>query len=108
MAVNVVELLRQDIRNGEVRRFEIYELFKEAEASSEFSVEHYAEYVQEYVDKSQSMDDYDLPSDFRSAWRQHMKAWRDYSNFLEQIERNLPKNRAIPNLSKWTENIPEK
>lgn len=88
MGKKVVSLLRRDIRNGEVRRYEINQLFNNAERSTEFSVEIYAEYVQEYVDKSQSMNDYDLPADFRASWRTHMKAWRDYSNFLNKLKRS--------------------
>jgi hypothetical protein len=96
---NVVQLLRQDVRNGDVRRYEINEIFKVAENTTDFSVELYAEYVQEYVDKSQSMDDYDLPADFQNAWRKHMKAWRDYSDFLNKLK----KSSELPSYSEFIE-----
>lgn len=86
VAAGVVELLRQDISNGEVRRKEINQFFERARESSYVSDFSYADYIREYVDKSQSMDDSNLPADFRYAWRRHMKAWRDYSDFLNKLK----------------------
>ena len=48
------------------------------------SIYEYTEFVSDYVNKSENMDDAGLPSDFQRSWREHMKAWRNYSNFLNK------------------------
>ena len=78
---NISSLLQRDDRNGDER-------FDKIDFNTE-RLTYFAEYttaVNEYVDKSESMNDADLPTDFQSAWREHMKAWRDYSNFLNKCE----------------------
>ncbi len=49
----------------------------------------YAESVEEYVDVSSSMNANAFPSDFQLAWRKHMKAWRDYSNYLNETATSM-------------------
>ncbi len=78
---NISSLLQRDVRNGD-ERFDKIDF--RAERSAYFAA--YATAVNEYVDKSESMNDADLPTDFQSAWREHMKAWRDYANFLNKCE----------------------
>lgn len=46
----------------------------------------YARITSEYADKSRSMEVDALPQEFQIAWRNHMKAWRDYANFLEDVK----------------------
>lgn len=46
---------------------------------------NYALSVREYWESSSSMDASDFPRDFREAWNDHMKAWRDYSRYLESV-----------------------
>lgn len=76
-ARNIASLIQRDVRNGD----EIfYKIDFRAERSAYF--EAYTKAINEYVDKSESMNDADLPTDFQSAWREHMKAWRDYADFL--------------------------
>ena len=81
---DISALLIQDIRNGDQRRSRYdYSLGD----NGNISVRR-AETVADYSDASSSMEDSHLPSDFRSAWREHMKAWRDYSEFLTDVSRN--------------------
>lgn len=47
-----------------------------------------AETVAEYADEASEMNDANLPSEFRNEWREHRQAWRDYSNFLNEVSRN--------------------
>ena len=81
---DISALLIQDIRNGDQRRSRYdYSLGDNGNVSV-----RRAETVADYSDASSSMEDSHLPSDFRSAWREHMKAWRDYSEFLTDVSRN--------------------
>ena len=81
---DVLSLLARDIRNGEQRRDAYdYSLGTDGNVS-----ERRAETVADYSDASAAMDDAHLPADFRSAWREHMQAWRDYSDFLTEVSRN--------------------
>jgi len=80
-ARNIASLIQRDVRNGD-ERFDKIDF--RAERSAYFV--EYAKAVNEYVDKSESMNDADLPTDFQTAWREHMKAWRDYANFLNKCE----------------------
>ena len=80
-ARNIASLIQRDVRNRD-ERFDKIDF--RAERSAYFV--EYAKAVNEYVDKSESMNDADLPTDFQTAWREHMKAWRDYSNFLNKCE----------------------
>jgi hypothetical protein len=40
--------------------------------------------VAKYADESGSMDASSLPSDFQAAWREHMRAWRNYADVLQE------------------------
>ena len=78
---NIERLINQDIRNGELRDYKIRYL---GSSTEKLSLSEYTDFVNKYVDKSESMDDSGLPSDFQASWRRHMKAWRDYSDFLNE------------------------
>lgn len=81
---DVLAFLISDIRNGAQRRDNYdYSLGTNGNVSAKR-----AETVVDYVAASGSMDDSYLPSDFRSAWREHMNAWHDYSEFLKDVSRN--------------------
>ena len=85
---DISALLIQDIRNGDQRRSRYdYSLGDNGNISA-----RRAETVADYSNASSSMEDSHLPSDFRSAWREHMKAWRDYSEFLTDVSRNKIEN----------------
>lgn len=78
----IERLINQDIRNGErrdsmIRRFE-------RKSSEKMTISEYSVFVKRYVDKSERLNDSGLPAEFQESWREHMKAWRDYSNFLNK------------------------
>ena len=81
------DLLRRDINNGEAR-------FRQLEAIDDSfnppfgtsSMDDYANIVEDYSDESSSMDDGNLPRDVRQAWRKHMKAWNNYTEFLKAAD----------------------
>lgn len=79
--MDISALLIQDIRNGDQRRSRYdYSLGDEGNVSMKR-----AETVGDYSDASMSMEDSHLPTDFRTAWRKHMTAWRNYSEFLNDV-----------------------
>jgi hypothetical protein len=81
----ILNLLRQDDINGNERRFDYEDSDDQAEdVSFKNYITSEAKLVNSYVDKSSSLNASDLPCDFRSAWRVHMKAWRDYSDFMNK------------------------
>ncbi len=83
---NIENLIYQDIKNGDLRNYKISNSIR-----SEISYNQYTEFVENYVNQSESMEDYDFPADFQAAWRNHMKAWRDYSDFLNNQARSSKK-----------------
>ena len=86
----VLRFLERDIRNGEERIGRLsHSEWQYTPPFSRTSLEEYREAVSKYVNKSGSMDDSELPRDLQIAWRQHMKAWRDYSAFLNNLENLL-------------------
>jgi hypothetical protein len=87
VANKISALIRTDKNNGYESRGED---FRPPFTSSAFS--DYAEAVERYVDASSSMKTSDLPGDFETEWREHMKAWRDYSDFLNRMK--IASNRA--------------
>lgn len=66
--------LTRDIRNGEGRMDNVYN--DDARA------------VMDYWKTSSSMDAGDFPQDFQKAWREHMQAWRNYAEYLEEVKNN--------------------
>jgi hypothetical protein len=83
----VLRFLEQDIRNGMQRMGRLSQPeWYYTPPFSRPSLAEYREAVSSYVNKSGSMDDSELPADFQTAWRAHMKAWRDYSAFLNSLE----------------------
>lgn len=87
-ARKITSLLAQDIENGRLRNrrisgFSSYEDSARLGRSAYFA--NYAAATDEYADASASIDDWNLPGDFQSAWRAHMKAWRNHADFLNQV-----------------------
>lgn len=76
-------LLEQDIRNGRERLLRMNDVDY---SSAESYYSRYAESVEEYAHDSGSMDYGHLPRDFQFKWRAHMRAWSDYSDFLNQTK----------------------
>lgn len=82
---NILILLRQDIDNGYLRNQKIKYLEQRSRYSnSGFDVSPYADATTEYVDASESIRLRGLPSDFRAAWGEHMRAWREHADFLNR------------------------
>ena len=84
----ILALLRQDIQNGEDRLDKCSQVAEFWELSASDRLKIYSKAVGEYSNESASIDDTNLPSDFQRAWRQHMKAWHDYSIYLEQLKKS--------------------
>ncbi|MDQ4122481.1 MAG: hypothetical protein M3209_13675 [Acidobacteriota bacterium] len=83
----VLRFLESDIRNGQERMGRLsHPEWHYMPPFSRPSIAEYSEAVESYINKSGSMDDSELPHDFQIAWREHMKAWRDYSAFLQSLE----------------------
>lgn len=99
---DILSLLVRDVRNGQTRQDDYdYSLSEKGNVSPK-----YAESVADYADNSGSMNDENLPSDFQSAWREHMQAWRDYSNFLNEVSENKIADESFRRLEdKYTRNI---
>ena len=74
-AQKISSLLKQDIANGQRMDQAYY---------SGWSSFQFAKVVSDYVDKSQAIDDTNLPADFRIAWQAHMQAWNTHANFLNR------------------------
>jgi len=92
-ADKIAALISQDKRNGRESERAFYRYGADIFSSSDNSaISGYAGAVEEYVNQSSSMRASDLPSDFQAKWREHMKAWRDCSDFLNRMKK--PSNRA--------------
>ncbi|HVE58634.1 MAG TPA: hypothetical protein VNB22_17510 [Pyrinomonadaceae bacterium] len=63
--------LLRDIDNGSARMDYKY-------------TDNYAEAVMDYWKTSSSMDSSRFPQDFQNKWREHMQAWRNYADYLEE------------------------
>lgn len=67
---NAIErFLRRDMSNGATRSY--YR-----------GSDDHPDAVMEYWKASSSMDDSGFPADFRAAWKEHMKAWKNYADYV--------------------------
>jgi hypothetical protein len=92
-ADKIAALIREDRSNGRDRdgkTFDVGEDLRPPFDSPKFPA--YARAVEQYVNESSSMRTSDLPSDFQAEWREHMRAWRDYSEFLNRMKK--PSNQS--------------
>ena len=88
-SADIESLLNQDIQNGQDRRMEMDSVLDRDDSFSEVSPVEFADFadaVSEYADKSASLDDTNLPQDFRAAWQAHMNEWREHADFLEKLK----------------------
>lgn len=85
-ASDISSLLYRDIRNGRERDRKLYRLGVSETPFSEAFISKYAETVEVYSASSDAISDSHLPQDFQIAWQKHMHAWRDYADFLNQME----------------------
>lgn len=88
-AAKITAFITQDKRNGLESDRAIYENTEDVTSPfTSSSFPDYADSVERYVDDSSSMKTRGLPNDFQVAWREHMKAWRDYSEFLNNMKKS--------------------
>jgi len=80
-------LVRDNISGGERQERYDYSLGEKGNVSPKR-----AETVAEYVEEASSMKDANLPPEFRTEWREHMQAWRTYSEFLTEVSQNKIEN----------------
>jgi hypothetical protein len=78
---DICDLLKEDISNGNTRTESYYD--------SDSSAKRKAKAVQKYVDTSSSMRVSNLPRDFQTAWKKHMQAWRNYSDYLNKNVKSI-------------------
>ncbi len=79
----IESFLLRDIRNGENRMDRISSL---RETDKERFSADFADAVMNYSISSSNMDASRFPQDFQNAWREHMKVWRNYGEFLKEAE----------------------
>jgi hypothetical protein len=73
--------LTLDTQNGAA--LDSYRLVRDDEYVSSESLAAFADGVSQYVDESSSMNAGRFPKEFQIVWRQHMRAWDDYAEFLQ-------------------------
>lgn len=86
-AFEMQRLIIQDELNGTKRDSSVLKL--DLSKQDQATISKYSNQVDRYLIKSTSIDDSNLPDDFRASWQNHMRAWKDYSKFLN--ERNESK-----------------
>lgn len=82
---NITRFLAQDISNGVQRERRVYRYEDGASMTSPFLARR-AEAVSDYAETSGAMDYNNLPQDFQLAWLKHMRAWHNYSDFLQKAK----------------------
>lgn len=81
----ISKLIAADYANGYNRAVKIYDIGENFPPSPDsVTFADYARTTQVYVDKSSNLAVENLPRDFQAAWQDHLTAWRNYSNFLNQ------------------------
>lgn len=86
-ADKISALIREDKNNGRQSGRGAYRVGEdERPPFTDARFASYAEAVVWYVDDSSRMKVSDLPGNFESEWREHMKAWREYSDFLNRMK----------------------
>lgn len=85
-AEKISAFIRQDIANGAERNRGLLAIDGRYVAPiSSSSFDEYSAVTSRYADRSGAMKDDGMPHEFQTAWRAHMKAWRDYADFLESM-----------------------
>lgn len=76
-------ILRQDLNYGQER---LWRISGNDRLPAESQFKKYAETVEEYADDAGSLNHSHLPREFQIRWNEHMRAWRDYSNYLNTLK----------------------
>ena len=86
-AKKITAFINEDEANGYERDRKLSRVGKNFRPAFEGSTySDYAVTIEEYVDDMNDLDASRLPGDFQTAWREHLKAWQDYSEFLEEMK----------------------
>lgn len=86
-ADKIETFLRRDISNGNARDRKAYQSDEDVRSFAQ-----YADAMEEYTDLANNLNENDLPQDFQIAWREHVSAWNDYSEFLKNSGRAETRN----------------
>ncbi len=94
-AKKIAAFIQADKENGYERDRKIFGVGKDFRPPFEdSSFPDYVEVVEEYVDASSSLDESELPLKFQAAWREHIKTWQDYSEFLNEMKSSSKRKNA--------------
>lgn len=77
-ADKIETFLRRDIGNGRERDRKAYQTSEDSRSFAQ-----YAEAMEEYTVSANDLNESELPKDFQIAWREHVNAWNEYSEFLK-------------------------
>ncbi len=91
-AIQIEAILQIDDQNGSVRNRTSNYFARDIYGADISAITDYSKAVKKYADQSGSMDVSDLPADFQTSWKAHMKAWRVYSDFLTQVSASRMRN----------------
>lgn len=81
-AEKISALLQQDVQNGQLRDVKVSRLSQQNNYTSVMS--NYLAVTNDYIGQSGAIDENQLPEDFQLAWLKHMKAWRNFEQFLSE------------------------
>lgn len=83
----IYSFIQRDISNGRERDARSFRTNNwEEDGEIGYSIRNHADSVAQYADESGSLDASSLPQDFQIAWHKHIDAWRDYSEFLNEMK----------------------
>lgn len=102
----ISRLLSRDVSNGDAREKAYYE-FYEGDTESLYKNDEYRQAVNEYYISSSSLNDSAIPEDFRYAWREHMKAWKDQAEYLNSIQNDSYGKNDKTTAENYTDNTVE-
>lgn len=87
-------VLNKDAVNGSARTEKIRRISPDYAApfAADSSFADFADTTARYAEQSGKIKQDGLPPEFKSAWREHMKAWRDYADFLQAMKISSVRN----------------
>lgn len=87
-AAKIGRLLQKDDDNGRARSLKLCRASEDClpPFSDDTAFAAYADATARYAAQSGKIERNDLSPLFKSAWGRHMKAWRDYADFLEAMK----------------------
>lgn len=99
VAKKISRLMQDDIDNGYVREVEEKEFLNSKTHSFWKPSSEYVNNISRYVKSMNDLDDTDLPEDFQTAWRNHVKAWEKHEAFLIKLKFVNKSNINVENIS---------